>query len=80
MYRQLLGRLSDQLERTLRMEQRLTVEECYQLFELSESIVEYGRMIRAYHSSAVPYDRRDPRIGVPLQRDTPGHQKRAPPA
>jgi hypothetical protein len=37
------------------MERRLTVEECYQLIELSEAIFEHGRMIVAYQSHAAPY-------------------------
>ena len=36
------------LKRTLRMDQRLTVEEFDQLLQLSEAIVDYGRMIQAY--------------------------------
>jgi hypothetical protein len=37
------------------IERRLTVEECYQLIELSEAIFEYGRMIQAFHGRASPY-------------------------
>lgn len=48
--RPLLGRL----QRALRMEQRLTVEEFNQLLQLSEAIVDYGRMIQAYNESSVP--------------------------
>jgi hypothetical protein len=36
------------------MEQRLTVQEFYQLLQLSEAIVDYGRMIQAYYECPVP--------------------------
>jgi hypothetical protein len=37
------------------MERRLTVEQCHELLQLAGAIIEYGRMIRAYRRSAVPY-------------------------
>jgi hypothetical protein len=43
------------LKRTLGMEQRLTLEECYQLIDLAEAIFEHGRMMQAYRGSATPY-------------------------
>ena len=43
------------LKRALRMEHRLTVEEFYQLLQLSEAIIDYGRMIRTYCGYSVPY-------------------------
>jgi|SRR5208282_2200828 len=48
--RPLLGRL----KRALRMEQRLTVEESNQLLQLSEAIIDYGRMIQAYNEFPAP--------------------------
>ena len=52
MYPAHLRRLLGHLKRALRMEQRLTIEEFYQLLQLSEAIVEYGRMIQVYHESS----------------------------
>jgi hypothetical protein len=49
MYRDHLRRVIGHLKRALRMEQRLTVEEFYQLLQLSEAIIDYGRMIQAYY-------------------------------
>lgn len=43
--RQLMGAL----KHTVRIKRRLTDEEVQQLIQLSEAIVEYGRMILAYH-------------------------------
>jgi len=40
------------LTRTLGMERRLTLEECYQLIDLSEAIFEHGRMMQACHRPA----------------------------
>ena len=54
MYRARLRRLLHRLKLTLRIEQRLTLEECYQLLQLSEAIVEYGRMVQAYYGYSVP--------------------------
>jgi hypothetical protein len=42
------------LKRALRMEQRLTLEEFYQQLQLSEAIIDYGRMIQAYYHFSVP--------------------------
>jgi hypothetical protein len=53
-YREQLRRLLGYLKRTLRPEQRLTVEEFYQLLQLSEAIIDYGRMIQAYCRRPVP--------------------------
>jgi hypothetical protein len=49
MYRVQLRRLVRWLKRTLRIERQLTEEESNQLFQLSEAILEYGRMIQAYY-------------------------------
>jgi len=43
-----LRRLLGHLKRALRMKQRLTVQEFYQLLELAEAIIDYGRMIEEY--------------------------------
>jgi hypothetical protein len=53
-YREHLSRVIGHLKRALRLEQRLTVEESYQLLQLSEAIIEHGRMIQAYLESSVP--------------------------
>jgi hypothetical protein len=54
MYREHLSRVIGHLKRALRLEQRLTVEESYQLLQLSEAIIEHGRMIQAYLEASVP--------------------------
>ncbi len=48
--RPLLGRL----QRALRVEQRLTVEAFNQRLQLSEAIIDYGRMMHAYNEIPVP--------------------------
>ena len=53
MLRDHLRRLLGHLKRARRMEQRLTVEEFYQLLRISEAIIQYGRMIKAYQESPV---------------------------
>lgn len=55
MDRNMLRRLLDPFKRALLMDQRLTREELHQLIELSEAIIEYGRMIQAYSESSTPY-------------------------
>jgi hypothetical protein len=55
MYRKHLQRLVTHLKRALRMERRLTVEEFYQLLQLSETIIDYGRMIEVHCGYSVPY-------------------------
>ena len=55
MYREHVRRMLGHLKRVLRMEHRLTVEEFYQLLQLSEAIVDYGRMLQTYCGYAVPY-------------------------
>jgi len=54
MYREHLRRVLGHLKRALRMEQRLTDKEFNQLLQLSEAIIDYGRMIQAYHHYSVP--------------------------
>ena len=54
MYREHLRRVLGHLKRALRMEHRLTVEEFYQLLQLSEAIIDYGRMIQAFYHRSVP--------------------------
>ena len=49
-----LARVLGHLKRALRMEQRLTLEEFYQQLQLSEVIIDYGRMIQAYYHFSVP--------------------------
>jgi hypothetical protein len=41
------------LKRALRKEQRLTIEEFNQRLQLSEAIVDYGRMIQAFYHCSV---------------------------
>jgi hypothetical protein len=45
----------DHLKRALRMEHRLSLEEFYQLLQLSEAIIDYGRMIQTYCGYSAPY-------------------------
>jgi hypothetical protein len=42
------------LLRALRTDKRLTIEEFYQLLQLADTIIDYGRMIQAYHQLAGP--------------------------
>ena len=53
-YREHVRRMIGHLKRALRMEHRLTVEEFYQLLQLSEAIIDYGRMIQTYCGYPVP--------------------------
>ena len=55
MYREHVRRMLSHLKRALRMEHRLTLEEFYQLLQLSEAIVDYGRMLQTYCGYSVPY-------------------------
>ena len=54
MYREHVRRMIGHLKRALRMQHRLTVEEFYQLLQLSEAIIDYGRMIQAYRRYSAP--------------------------
>jgi len=54
MYLEYLRRVLGHLKRALRKEQRLTVEESNQLLELSETIMDYGRMTQAFYQYSVP--------------------------
>jgi hypothetical protein len=54
MYREHLRRVLGHLKRAGRKEQRLTADEFNQLLQLSEAIIDYGRMILAYHHYSVP--------------------------
>jgi hypothetical protein len=36
------------------MEQRVSIEEFYQILHLAETIIDYGRMIQMYHRRALP--------------------------
>ena len=54
MYREHLRRAIGHLKRALRKEQRLTVEEFNQRLQLSEAIIDYGRMIQAFYGYSVP--------------------------
>jgi hypothetical protein len=54
MYRKHLRRLIGHLKRAMRREQRLTVEEFNQRLQLSEAIIDYGRMIQAHYERSVP--------------------------
>ena len=54
-YLERVRQVIDHLKRALRMEQRLTVEEFYELLQLSEAIIDYGRMIRTHCGYSVPY-------------------------
>jgi hypothetical protein len=54
MNREHFGRLFIHLQRALWKDQRLTAEEFNQLLQLSEAIIEYGRMIQAYYRYSAP--------------------------
>ena len=54
MYREHLRRVLGHLKRALRKEQPLTVEEFHQLLQLSEAIIDYGRMIQEHFRYPVP--------------------------
>jgi hypothetical protein len=54
MYREQLRRAIGHLKRALRKEKRLTVEEFNQRLQLSEAIIDYGRMIQAFYGYSVP--------------------------
>jgi hypothetical protein len=54
MYREHLRLLTGHFKWVRRMEPRLTVEESCELLQLSEAIVDYGRMMQAYYGCCVP--------------------------
>src|SRR6202011_6287100 len=54
MYREHFGRVIVHVKRALRKDRRLTADEFNQLLQLSEAIIEYGRMIQAYGRYSVP--------------------------
>lgn len=45
-YRERLRRLFGTLKRTLRTDQRLTVDEFYEVLQLAEAIIDYAQMIQ----------------------------------
>jgi hypothetical protein len=53
MYREHFGRVIVHVKRALRKDQRLTAHEFNQLLQLSEAIIDYGRMIQAYRRHSV---------------------------
>ena len=54
MNREHLGRVFGHVQRALRGDERFTKEEFNQLLQLSEAIIEYGRMIQAYYRYSAP--------------------------
>ena len=54
MYRKQFGRVIVHVKRALRKDRRLTVEEFNQLLQLSEAIIDYGRMIKEHRRYSVP--------------------------
>src|SRR5260370_24308826 len=54
MYREQLGRVIVHVKRALRKDRQLTVEEFNQLLQLSEAIIDYGRMIKEHRRYSVP--------------------------
>jgi hypothetical protein len=54
MYREHFGRVIVHVKRALRKDQRLTADEFNQLLQLSEAIIDYGRMIQVYRRHSVP--------------------------
>jgi hypothetical protein len=53
MYREHFGRVIVHVKRALRKDQRLTADEFNQLLQLSEAIIDYGRMIQVYRRHSV---------------------------
>jgi hypothetical protein len=54
MYRERLRRVLGHFKQALRRDQRLGDVEFDQRLQLSEAIIDYGRMIQAYHGYRVP--------------------------
>ena len=54
MYRERFGRVIVHVKRALRKGRRLTVAEFNQLLQLSEAIIDYGRMIKEHRRYSVP--------------------------
>jgi hypothetical protein len=54
MYWEHLGRVIVHVKRALRKDRRLTADEFNQLRQLSEAIIDYGRMIQTYRRYAGP--------------------------
>src|ERR1700693_6100176 len=54
MYWKHFGRVIVQIKRALRKDRRLTADEFHQLRQLSEAIIDYGRMIQTYRRYAGP--------------------------
>jgi hypothetical protein len=55
MFRGSVRPLLGHLKRALRLERRLTVEQCYSLLELSEAIIDHGRMLQSYYERPLDY-------------------------
>jgi len=55
MDRDKLRRLLSSLRRALLIDRRLTHQEFHQLLQLSEAIIDHGRMIQAHRESFAPY-------------------------
>ena len=54
MYWKHFGRVILQVKRALGKDHRLTADEFNQLLQLSEEIIDYGRMVRAYRGYSMP--------------------------
>jgi hypothetical protein len=54
MYWKQFGRVIVHVKRALRKDRRLTADELNQLRQLSEAIIDYGRMIQAHRRYSVP--------------------------
>jgi hypothetical protein len=54
MYWEQFGRVIVHVKRALRKDRRLTAEEFNQLLQLSDAIIEYGRMIQEHRRCSVP--------------------------
>jgi hypothetical protein len=55
MGRDQLQRLLGRIRRALRIERRFTLEESYQLLELSEAIIDHARMHQSYYKRPMEY-------------------------
>lgn len=54
MHRMRLQKIVNSIKHSLRLERRLTLQECYELFSLAEEIVDFGRQVHAHHRPSAP--------------------------
>jgi hypothetical protein len=71
MGRDQLQRLLGRIRRALRIERRFTLEESYQLLELSEAIIDHARMHQSYYKRPMAYVMVDTKELAFRLRETP---------